>query len=247
MGVFTNLIAPTLAATLANVMFSSPLSAVLQVRHSHQLREINPLPYPVITANCVGWLIYSAVTQDPFVFAGNIPGSLLGVFYTFTTVIYAPPNIRDLMMMTFIIFPFVFSTQLFIFAMMQVSADVVQFGIALTNNIILVVYYAAPLSVFYKVVRQRDCSSLYLPLAITNTVNSSMWFIYGLVGLSDPFLWVPNGIGVVLSIFSIVLIAIYPRKTKTDSYLLKLIRAKFSSQYQVNGGNKNGEVVESCV
>eukprot|EP01025_Chloroclados_australasicus_P044892 TRINITY_DN4892_c0_g1_i1.p2 TRINITY_DN4892_c0_g1~~TRINITY_DN4892_c0_g1_i1.p2 ORF type:complete len:269 (-),score=19.12 TRINITY_DN4892_c0_g1_i1:3633-4439(-) len=217
MGVFAELVAPSLGAILANIMFASPLSAVLHVRRTQQLGDLNPLPFPVITANCVGWLIYSVTTQNPFLFGGNILGTLLGIYYTLTTIVYATPKVRDLMIAIFVAFPLLYYSQLFGYAMADASNDMVRFSIGLSTNIVLVVYYAAPLSVFYKVITTRNSSSLYFPLVVTNTANGAMWFTYGLIALTDPMVWAPNVIGVLLGVFSILLIIIYPRKEQSDS------------------------------
>eukprot|EP01025_Chloroclados_australasicus_P044895 TRINITY_DN4892_c0_g1_i6.p3 TRINITY_DN4892_c0_g1~~TRINITY_DN4892_c0_g1_i6.p3 ORF type:complete len:129 (-),score=5.04 TRINITY_DN4892_c0_g1_i6:201-587(-) len=126
MGVFAELVAPSLGAILANIMFASPLSAVLHVRRTQQLGDLNPLPFPVITANCVGWLIYSVTTQNPFLFGGNILGTLLGIYYTLTTIVYATPKVRDLMIAIFVAFPLLYYSQLFGYAMADASNDSAQ-------------------------------------------------------------------------------------------------------------------------
>lgn len=46
---------------------------------------------------------------------------------------------------------------------------------------ILAIYYVAPLTSLVKVMSQRDSSSLYWPLCLTNLTNGLLWFVYGLV------------------------------------------------------------------
>lgn len=46
------------------------------------LQDLNPLPFTVMTANCVGWVAYSYVTQDALVYWPNALGFMLGMFYT---------------------------------------------------------------------------------------------------------------------------------------------------------------------
>lgn len=48
---------------------------------------------------------------------------------------------------------------------------------------ILICYYVIPLSTMVEIVRQKDASSIYLPLAGAAILNGGMWTIYGLVGL----------------------------------------------------------------
>lgn len=64
-------------------------------------------------------------------------------------------------------------------------------------NLVLLVYYAAPLTTIKEVVVTRNSRSLYLPLAAANTINGGAWCVYG-VALNDPYLMAPNGVGVLL-------------------------------------------------
>eukprot|EP01025_Chloroclados_australasicus_P044787 TRINITY_DN487_c1_g1_i1.p1 TRINITY_DN487_c1_g1~~TRINITY_DN487_c1_g1_i1.p1 ORF type:complete len:282 (-),score=6.68 TRINITY_DN487_c1_g1_i1:1299-2144(-) len=222
MGLFDYLIAPILGVIANTVMFFAPLPAVLQVRALGEIRQLNPLPYPVIVANCVGWLIYSDIIRDPFIFAGNIIGVVLSIFYTFTTIGYASTRIRDWMMLMFITFPLVYLVQVFIYAMMKADSELIRIGMGVTCNVMVVIYYAAPLSVFYKVIVARNCSSLSLPLAITNLLNGSMWFVYGWMALHDPYVWVCNGVGSLLSVFALILMIIYPRYSQREECLFRI-------------------------
>lgn len=45
-------------------------------------QDFNPIPYPVILANCVAWLVYGIVTDDYFVSASSEVGLMIGLFYT---------------------------------------------------------------------------------------------------------------------------------------------------------------------
>ena len=80
-----------------------------------------------------------------------------------------------------------------------------------TANAILLIYYAAPLSTILEVVRSKCSSTLHWPLALMNTINGALWLAYGLA-IHDYFIWVPNLVGVVVGLFLLALILIYPRK-----------------------------------
>lgn len=72
-----------------------------------------------------------------------------------------------------------------------------------------VAYYGVPLSSMREVVRTRDASSILYPLTVTNTINASCWFVYGLFALHDPVVWAPNGVGVLLGMVQFTLRIIY--------------------------------------
>lgn len=46
---------------------------------------------------------------------------------------------------------------------------------------VLGIYYSAPLSSLFKVLRERDSSSIYAPLCLTNLTCAVLWFVYGMV------------------------------------------------------------------
>ena len=91
--ILTSYVAPALGMLLANTMFFSPLLAVLRVRRNENLGDLNPLPFPVILGNCCSWLVYSFLTHDWFLFFGNLPGILLGMFFVLSTTVYALPQV----------------------------------------------------------------------------------------------------------------------------------------------------------
>ncbi len=59
------------------------------------MQDLNPIPFPVVVANCVAWVGYSIVNKDPYVFMANDPGLLLGLFYTLSAYGYADAKVRS--------------------------------------------------------------------------------------------------------------------------------------------------------
>eukprot|EP00980_Cylindrotheca_fusiformis_P021666 scaffold8522_cov70-Cylindrotheca_fusiformis.AAC.4 len=84
--------------------------------------------------------------------------------------------------------------------------------VGLMNNIFLVFFYAAPLSSIQKVLQDRNAASLHVPTMILNTLNSTFWMIYG-IAVMDCFIIFPNGLGVGLGVFQIILCFIFRRST----------------------------------
>ena len=74
-------IVPLVGATMANLMFLAPLSAVNEVASSGSIGELNPIPMVAIVGNTMAWLGYSMTNGDPFVVLANGPGLLLGLHY----------------------------------------------------------------------------------------------------------------------------------------------------------------------
>ncbi len=83
--------------------------------------------------------------------------------------------------------------------------------VGIVVNLNLVIFYAAPLSVIYTVVTQRNSASIHVYTMLTNTLNGTFWAVYGLA-VTDPFIYVTNGLGAVLGVIQIVMCLLFPRK-----------------------------------
>jgi solute carrier family 50 protein (sugar transporter) len=101
---------------LANLMFISPVAGVREARLAGALKELNPVPYPFIIANCINWVVYGTLIKyaalpqllhsftgllhhihthrNLWVFWSNGPGILLGVYLTISALPLASPKQR---------------------------------------------------------------------------------------------------------------------------------------------------------
>ena len=71
---------PALGVITGNVMFSAPFRAVQSANRNGTLGSLNPTPWAMMTGNCLGWVAYSYIIRNFFVFLGNAPGFLLSVW-----------------------------------------------------------------------------------------------------------------------------------------------------------------------
>ncbi len=75
---------------------------------------------------------------------------------------------------------------------------------------ILLIYYAAPLSVLAKVLSTKSSASLHWPLSVMSCVNGALWVSYGLA-VDDVFIYGPNAVGATLGLVQLALVGIFPR------------------------------------
>ena len=78
------LVFPIIGCILSNIVYLSPLRAILRAQTTKTLGSLNPLPYALIFGNSLVWTMYSFVTRNYFVFWANIFGLALGIWYTLT-------------------------------------------------------------------------------------------------------------------------------------------------------------------
>jgi len=70
-------VCPSLGAIIANVMWLAPFEAVKKAILRGSLGALNPTPWAFMTGNCTGWLTYSFLKQDLFLFFGNVFGLVI--------------------------------------------------------------------------------------------------------------------------------------------------------------------------
>lgn len=58
----------------------APVNDLRQALKKGRLDELNPIPWAVMTGNCLGWAAYGYYTKDPFVLAANLPGIVLSLW-----------------------------------------------------------------------------------------------------------------------------------------------------------------------
>lgn len=198
-------VAPTLGALFANAMFLSTLSAVLAARDAADMGSLNPIPLVAIAGNCMAWLGYSFATRDAFVFAANLPGLLLGLFYSLTAArLSASYRSVELLLLAYaaIIGVSGFSASMLGGARARALTGAVA-------NTLLLAFYSAPLTALAKVLATRSSESLHAPLSLTSCLNGALWTVYGLAK-GDPVIWAPNASGAIVAMVQLLLIAIFP-------------------------------------
>ncbi|GLC44748.1 hypothetical protein PLESTB_000969000 [Pleodorina starrii] len=207
-------VVPALGAVVSTAMYLAPLKAVLRASRDKNLGELNPLPLSVTIANCIAWCCFGLLKHDPFVTAPNTAGVLIAVFMTLTAYGLADEagrhNMRFVCCLTACVMPL-----LGVFTAFGATDAAMQAGVwGLAGNVISLIYYAAPLSTMWEVIRTRNSASILVPLTMMNTLNAALWTTYGIAVL-EPLIWLPNAIGLGLSVLQVALRLVFPARSGT--------------------------------
>mmetsp|Transcript_1422 Transcript_1422/g.3330 ORF Transcript_1422/g.3330 Transcript_1422/m.3330 type:complete len:292 (-) Transcript_1422:170-1045(-) len=73
-------VCPTIGAILSTLTFAAPIKALRSSIKNGSLGDLNPTPWIFMLGNTIGWLAYSFVTDNLFVFFANAPGLLISIF-----------------------------------------------------------------------------------------------------------------------------------------------------------------------
>lgn len=232
-------VCPTLGLFVGNYMFYAPYQDVQKAIARGSLGDLNPLPWVFMLGNCAAWVLYSILTRNFFVFAGNCPGFFLAVWFNLAaskllyqqqfspvstssssdadTAVEVPPVYKtprhDYWVMTVItVWMAVFSVIGF---GQSLSADTKQVIVGVVANLNLSFFYGAPLSTIFKVIQERNSATIHFLTMVTNTFNGIFWAAYG-AAVMDYYIAVPNGLGALLGFVQFALYFIFPRKETGD-------------------------------
>jgi len=81
--------------------------------------------------------------------------------------------------------------------------------IGVSANINLILFFGAPLTTIWTVLQTKSSASIHGTSVVLNTMNAIFWCIYGLA-LLDPFVVVPNALGLLLAYIQGALLCWFP-------------------------------------
>jgi solute carrier family 50 protein (sugar transporter) len=209
--IFTLTIAPILGFCLANFMFFSSLPELRRYRANGEWGGLNAHPYPIVVANCVGWMMYGSVIRDYWVYVSNLPGVLVSVYAVMTAISLArnEEKRRELEKMVLLSCALTSAIGFVLGVVMHDEGEAKRrFASGIFCNVVLAVYYASPLSEMRQIIKNRDASSLSWPMSVAITVNGFSWAAYGFA-LKDWFLVSPNFFGGVLGVVQLSFLVMF--------------------------------------
>lgn len=210
---------PQVATVITVGFFLSPMPAAIRVwKGEASLDAINFDSVLFIWLNCTCWLVYANLLPLPEAIAVNFGGWLCATVYLFVWFACAADE-REAVSDKVKAGALLVGTSAI---MGGVRVDILGYLVTLVN----ISMFGAPLLQIQSVLRERSSKGLPLPTCATGLLCSSMWTVVG-VQLANPPLAVPNGIGAVLNLLQLALIAVFPRESPSQD--LELSQKESSS------------------
>lgn len=97
---------------------------------------------------------------------------------------------------------------------LQLNISQWKYVIGIITNINTCMFYGAPLSTIYTVIKQRNSSSIHRPTMIMNTSTAVFLTAFGF-GVKDLIIIIPNGIGAILGFIQMFLRLVVPAREST--------------------------------
>ena len=249
----TTIFCPLLGVLISNARGMAPVKALIAARRNKKLGEKNfgltdsmrallnnihfydisslhfhtgplsPIPFALITNNCIGWTMYAILNGDYFIFMSNCFSMILGFGLCLTAIHILEhtdhkqnPRDKGLRLKVegiLMISASFWLTIVFLVGIVLRAPEYTALNIKIVgsfSNICSLVFYAAPLTNIAEIIRRKDSSSLYAPAIAINLISCLLWFFYGFIGINAMIVWIPNTVGGALCIFELFIVWLYP-------------------------------------
>ena len=202
----------------------APFPAVLKASRTGTLNSLNILPYSILFINSFSWILYSFVVLNYYIFFSNIVNFGACLFYVLTcfpleTAARQKLTIRVLVSLAMCVM--ILSAVCFItFADNEAVKSQLS---GWTAVVMLLIFYASPLSTLKTVISSKCSDSIHFFLAVASFMNGKsftlnpgfLWTMYGIF-VENPFIIYPNLLGTLTGVVQIALCFVFPKTTKAD-------------------------------
>jgi uncharacterized protein with PQ loop repeat len=179
-----------------------------QTASSDPLRELQPVVFIFLTANCTSWCMYSASRQDPYMFAGNILGVIIGLLSSITCISLVKCQ-KERLHIEGLLYSLLFLLGIIGFAAGVKESNSRQQMLGSLSLTLVLFLYASPFSTVITVVRTKNSISISRPFCVAQMANCVVWSIYGWLR-GDMFTAAPNAFGLAAALLQAFAILLFP-------------------------------------
>lgn len=204
----------SLIALLASVatmgMFVSQLTVVSQLRKAKRRQTSVPiLQFLISFLSSALWSKYGMLKHDPTILWVNGMGALIALYILACFWWYSPESHRSNVIRRCLATTILGIMSVVVVDCYKQDTRIVEV-FSMACCVLSLLFLGSPLGQIGDVVRLRDASVLLPEVTALAFLNNVLWAAYGYLH-QDPYMLVPNAIGVVLCFFQLALIAYYGR------------------------------------
>jgi len=207
----------------------SPLPSTLEIRKEKNVKRYDGYPYFAVLAGASQWCLYGAFAAMSLnnanfltMVAANGPGVVMGLFYISTYFSFVQKDdARSTALKRFLaVGCTLFVTELLACCALRGKAV---FWLGLLGAVGSAQIALSPFGTLPEVLRTRSTQSWPLDLCFWNLIQSLATGGFGLAN-SDPWVWMPNAIGVLAAVAQFALIAAFRPRAASGLGKAKIIK-----------------------
>jgi len=186
---------------LSLAIFLSPMMEVMpRIRRDKDVGRLPLLPYSAMAVTGVIWSAYGLVAGHPAVLSINAISTILGLHYWYVFRQHCPPGADWL--------PYSMAThQAVLLTTIAASGAAVMLLPYATcasllgpiADVAVIIMFGGPLAATFTVLKEKSTRSMPFGFTLAINVNCNCWFFYAYFVLDDPFIYMPDAAGILLS------------------------------------------------
>ncbi|KAI5060231.1 hypothetical protein GOP47_0024651, partial [Adiantum capillus-veneris] len=194
----------------AVLLFMSPLPTFYEICKKKSTGSFSGVPYLCSLANCLIWVFYGLpIITHNLILVITING--FGVFMeSLYLLVYVPfaQGKNKMKMLVIILIILVAYGIIIVLTLTVLPIDKRALFVGTIAAVLNTAMYAAPLAAMRNVIQTKSVDSMPFLLSLCTFVNSCLWAIYGILK-KDPFIIIPNALGIIFGIMQLALYAHY--------------------------------------
>ena len=173
--------------------------------------SVNPFPFVAMVLVALSNFLYGLLIRNYFVAVANSLALILTIWMlssVYSILIVCSRSDRTRLILETILFAGISIVTIGHIVIFITLAEDLKLATTLSGAFALatvIMLYSSPLSTIVNVIKNRNATQIYLPLAIASLLNGSLWASYGAFAVNDPVIWFPNSIGILSSLIQIAL------------------------------------------
>jgi len=187
-----------LVYTLNLILWIAPIKSMMNLYKSKDLWQVPYNFYMISLVNCLFWIVYGLQINIWPIWAVNIPGLLSFMGCIILYLFFIKMKTYEFVIM---IIALPFKTSLIFFIFYYYVDQEINGYIAMSANILM---FIMPSEQIYHVVKSKNNVYIELWLAIAIFINSSAYFVYGILLGHNWDIIIPNGLGFCIAISQLV-------------------------------------------
>jgi len=196
-----------LAPPLSVAVCAAPLPTIRSIQRNEDVGSLPLLPYSCMAANCCLWTTYGFMKREASIWAPNLVGTILALYYTFSFIQFAPKKSPTLPGSVRQHVGSVAGVFLAVTAAVLTSVNPASIGQAAV--LFCIALFASPLASIKTVISTKSARSIPLPFTIAATANCLTWTVTGVLKLKDWNVIVPNALGLAFGLAQVMLKLMY--------------------------------------
>lgn len=212
--------ARTVVGIIGNVislfLFLSPVPTFVRIWKKKSVEQYSAVPYLATLVNCLVWTLYGLPIVHPgsiLVVTINGSGTAIECAYIILFLIFSDKKKR-LKVVLFVLLELIFIGVLTLLVLTVAHSHKKRSMIVGTICILFnIMMYASPLAVMKLVITTKSVEFMPFFLSLASLANGVAWTTYALIRF-DPFITIPNGLGILFGVAQMILYATYYKSTQ---------------------------------